>query len=89
MLFRNATLLRVRDVVRLLVLERLEQIGVVDIHLRVLYHLSDELFGASGVIHEKAARFGAAAICEARLQMLVGIVRFVLCANASNPVAFS
>ena len=56
MLFRNAALLRVRDVVRLLVLERLEQIGMVDVHFRVLYHLSDELFGASGVIHENLMR---------------------------------
>ena len=55
-LFRNAALLRVRDVVRLLVLERLEQIGVVDVHLRVLYPLSDELLGASGVIHENLMR---------------------------------
>ena len=55
-LFRNPALLRVRDVVRLLMLERLEQIGVVDIHFCVLYHLSDELFGASGVKHENLMR---------------------------------
>ena len=39
MLFRDPALLLVRDVVRLFVLERLEQIGMVDIHLRVLYHI--------------------------------------------------
>lgn len=44
MLFRDLALLRVRDVVRLLVLERLEQIGMVDIHMRYYTILAALIF---------------------------------------------